>query len=731
MKNKNHGDGIGILEAVQVLSDIADLDAELEIDHSHINDILLYYNTKPGRSIEWLKEYNSVETVKWIKQVFRVVFDYIRHFYVKEYGSNGQPAALEEIKSMMILVGEAAKKLDRYRGILEEVHLDTITELKEYRQLQEFYRSRLAHKVDENFLGKWIYRFDNAVSKMPAISVLHQKMPVSTNRTYIDLDAAKKDSEYELFFIRKENGQRFFNPRLIRNIKLVSDFDKYIIGNKEKNAWVHLPSWFDQLCYREASQLYRRVEEEINAFFKFGVFYKNQELVEQIERMVTALLMSANRLNQRLYSPVKTCSEYFQDFRNFLREATGNREYVRWQAYPPKNSSKGAFCLYSLIQNLCFELFVNPETLKLLSREVNDLIACSHEMKNHQGDPVAPLSKQLAKDYASMKHLISKYPKGPLSKVLEYIEKEEFISYDPILQGNIPIRLYTVFINGKGADLIRYPSPTSQEFIHKCSVVEEYKSFLRRYAESEKAAHVLFNFQDKTTWKEHSRSQALENLAHSQEFENSLFVITLPKNTDFYHQEGSYGIDNQTDVFIEQCLAQMSDQSAGFSFPPQLEKLYLSGFVKDMMHAIVHVFFEGKNVLSQQQRKNFIEIFYLFLQLKSLEVISPKSFCYCCKDGIDTSLSAGALLFAFLQLLGKEEVSLADKEELNAMLYAIPLIYRERLLLPERFDRMNSVIRQVEEVKRHMGFDAFHAKVKEVFHPFFKTDLFFGVVSAA
>ena len=48
----------------------------------------------------------------------------------------------------MVLVGEAAKKLDKYTKFLHQNQ--RVTDFKEYKQLQEFYRQKLLVKIDED-----------------------------------------------------------------------------------------------------------------------------------------------------------------------------------------------------------------------------------------------------------------------------------------------------------------------------------------------------------------------------------------------------------------------------------------------------------------------------------------------------------------------------------------------------------------------------------------------------
>ena len=50
----------------------------------------------------------------------------------------------------MVLVGEAAKKLDKYIELFQKINVRSVTELREYKQLQEFYFSKANKEKIEN-----------------------------------------------------------------------------------------------------------------------------------------------------------------------------------------------------------------------------------------------------------------------------------------------------------------------------------------------------------------------------------------------------------------------------------------------------------------------------------------------------------------------------------------------------------------------------------------------------
>lgn len=120
-------------------------------------------------------------------------------------------------------------------------------------------------------------------------------------------------------------------------------------------------------------------------------------------------------------------------------------------------------------------------------------------------------------------------------------------------------------------------------------------------------------------------------------------------------------------------------------------------------------FFQSKNVLTRDQRLDFIEIFYFFLELKFLDTYKPNYFSFTCKDAIDSSGAGNACFFTFLKLLNQEKLSEKDMEFLNFLIYAIPITVRERLMLRERFIRMSSAIKSFETAK------SFGQQISQVF----------------
>lgn len=723
MNNKFHSN-LSIIEAVETLSNIADLEFDKEIGIAESHEMMLQDEKINYKTVHWLHQQDATTTVQMVKETFRVVLHYLRQFYKREYGQLKDQKTIDGIKTIMVLVGEAAKKLDKYTEIFHKAHLSSVTELKEYKQLQEFYLNRIAKHIDEGVLGKWILGLSfNKPQVQPQPIQLKGAATTSleSKHVFVDLETVKKDTEYELFFVRKEDGSRFFSPRLLRNIKLVCDFGVYFGENKIKDPLEDLKLWQDHIFHICARNILRVVGSRVEYFFHEMRKVKNNELVVYLNKALLALMLCSHSQNFLKYNPTKSCTGYFADFQQFLRQALRTHIYQKWISYPPEKSNKVANDLLEIVHVMCRAIYLNLQGLEELHSIIHHLVEEAKQNQSSEHQEVADKSRALwnilGGTYAAMSKLIKKHPNGPLLKVLDILEEDAYHVFDPLMQHNVPSQLFDLYVQDKRISHIRFASPTYQEFINKACINEEFKGMLRHYlTQTPVKRHLLFNLQDKTSWREHSRCEAIEEVQFHENFAKCLCVVTLPYDTDFYYQLAPYHQMNQAKVFIDQFKEHMDSEHSGFYFPPSIQnKLKESDFIDRTLHQIHRIFFSEKNVLSKEQRLNFIEIFYLFLQIKLLDIFKPDSFSFTCKDGVDVGETNSAKLFVFLKLVNQQEWSQDELDHLQLMIYGPALLTRERILLSDRFNRMLSAIRAMETTQNEMGAERFGKLMEEVF----------------
>ena len=217
----------------------------------------------------------------------------------------------------------------------------------------------------------------------------------------------------------------------------------------------------------------------------------------------------------------------------------------------------------------------------------------------------------------------------------------------------------------------------------------------------------------------------IENVQKVTEFMNTLMVVTLPKNTDFYFQSGTYVEWDDAGEFMKQLKEQLATgEQCGFYFPPEAEAEKLLAFTDKAMKVIHTVFFGGKGMLTHKNRLDFIEIFYLLLTLKLMEDFKPDSFSFTCKDAVDTGAVASVELYAFMRLMN--DSTKFSKEEANFLLwilYAPALMNRERAVDPTRFNRMESALAAI-----HAELEAHRDKTVDACSKLYKLPFFKGLL---
>ena len=148
---------------------------------------------------------------------------------------------------------------------------------------------------------------------------------------------------------------------------------------------------------------------------------------------------------------------------------------------------------------------------------------------------------------------------------------------------------------------------------------------------------------------ERFRSQAIENLSKKSSYSQTIEVITLGKDSRFYLQSDMFenSFDNKydfLDVFLKKLF---EDNNQGFYFSQKwLQKNQES--IRLTFRQLIDILFSERNILSPEEKRNFIEICYFYLLDNSLDNLYSLNLT--CKDGIDRAGSAHAMVY-FMTLL--------------------------------------------------------------------------------
>lgn len=659
-----------------------------------------------AETIEWLSAEGSQSLLDILDLTYRAIHAHLLKLFENPEMNWQNEKSRKGIAAMMDLVGESANKMDAFLTLrMGKKPDEAIADREEFKALQKFYSRHFVTKFSGGVEGEEAWGEEwkrNSESELLDISKTGLK----------DFETVRGDHEYELFYIRNEDGKPYFNAELLRNIKLSCDFD--LDGESfEEDPLLKVRTMQDRDLHASAGQILGECHLAIADYFKIARKLEENEFGKSLGMAIIALFIAANPRYLVQNTMGKSCLQYFDDFHRFLRRAMKTSEYQKLIAYPPDSSDKISHLLLYLVHALSKSFFervggVKMESIGLIHRAMRRGEEIKQKEKQHllKGETVW---NQFLLDDEKYRTLLAKFPNGPLFKILDLIREEQeedtSIPFDPIGQENLPSRIFEVQRKGKKIDVLRIPSPTRQALIHKVEVVDEFRGFLRSLMqESPARMHLIVNLQDRTSWKEYARSRALETLQMNAEFNHQLIVLTLPKDTDFYHQNNEYLNLNKAEDFLKAFAEQLATpEECGYFIPAQLKKTELTRFTEMALPAIHEHFFHGKNSLTRRNREDFIEIFYQFFILKCIDMIEPNSISFTCKDAIDTGAASNGTFYGFIKLLTGDFSAREEQDFLRWLLYTPALFIRERAIDPERFNRSISALERIDSEMAERG----------------------------
>ncbi|MCC5831879.1 MAG: hypothetical protein JJU12_02415 [Chlamydiales bacterium] len=706
--------GLNILDALDNLNALVDAKTLDEIEVTEEARLIQHKGeveeaTDQGlQDVYWVRAGPDDQTVHVIKETFRSVFDYLQIFYQKMKNTGDTKKLVEGVNTIMVLVGEAAKNLDRFGAVFKE----RVSEFPEYKELQSFYRKKVIRESFREFAKTPIPKEEQEVLSeqeeweeelKELLGGEEEVEEIAGVHILNDIDVIKRDHLYELFYLKNEAGYNFFTFDLARNIKLACDFGEFAEEYFGDDPLLQIKNWEDKELHLFALSIGKVAGRAIEKFYAEAMKYKEMEAVSLLHNACMALMLASNPRNLLRQFSLKGCHRYFADFLFFLREVLHNREFEKLVIYgtPPGNTFFPHYL--DLVHLLCRLLYTEWHDQRELSEAIQEIVARS--------EPKQPkrLSDALIQANRALTEALKKHPNGPVFKAVDIVREEEERRFDPLMQGNLPALEWVLKRRGSELKMVHLPCPIEQEWINHAVVSEEFKTFLRGCDPEERL--LIINFQDRTSWREHARSAAIEDLAQQAEFAPNLTVVTLAKDTDFYNQSGVYQELGEAEDFIAQFADHLSEVNTGYYFPTYVSHELFPEFIDALLPKIHETFFERKTRLSYLERLDFIQLVYHFIELKLIELIKPTYLALTSKDALDIGATS---TIGFLALLAVGRGKKLDYNKIQASLFGPTLMQRERVIHPERFDRLCALIRLLEEKGDYL----------EPFAPLFRKETF-------
>lgn len=683
MQKKLLSADFSIVEALDALSSMA------ELDYQKVKN--LKEAMKKGEEVsypsKWLFLGNDELTLHHIKMTFSVLLEYLREVGEKSKEKIRLDETQKGIRAMIILLDEAAIKIDRYTTLMEDRVIErSVKELKEFQELKELYHKKLLKKLQKKDEEKELW-YAGLEESLP-----HQGQV--DEREIKDLQVVKQDHEYELFFIKREDGKRFFNRNLLRHVKLVHDFDKIIVADIEGDPFLKMEKVKDRSCQEAAKNIKQYLHAELKQFFSNNPKSLDSELYEKLASAIYSISLASSHHNLIEEGAKKSAAQYYNDFISFLSHSLVSTEYNANNELEFQQISFLEKELFAILDHCFYAFFTFPFPKENMIGLIKQLMG--EKAKEARGNTSC---RQIWTDFKQQgEHLhrvLEKYPSGPLFKLLDAISEEAPFGYEPLAQGFYPTALFEVKGLSQNLNVIKLPSPTVQEFIHEAKISALFQGFLEALARRNKGEKVLIiNLQDRTSWKEQARCHALEAIPLQSKLKDVIHVCTLAKNTSFYHQTDEYEKIHQAEDFKKLLIMQiLSGPECGFFFPRQLDIAYMKDFVPSIVQDIHQLFFGGNPVLTQKNRQDFIEITYQYLILKLVHVLKPSHLSFVCKDGVDVSPCQAAIFYGFLKIFSQDpDFSSEEKDFLLWMFHSPALSTRERAVDAKIFSRAISAL---------------------------------------
>ena len=684
--------GITILEAVETLASIANLSDE---ESQKLRNVLRLEGKRLGeRRVDWLQKGTNEDHIGVLKKSLDTVHRYFRTLWREQDPKNLPRDVREGVRTIWILVGNALDSLNKYSDLFREVG-GTARDLPEYQDLYTFYTRKIDPKIDEASLGRWVLGLGGL--PFPTIEqpelLLKRKISLSPQHLIVDLESLKSDHDYELLFIRKSDATRFFNPRLVRNLKLISE-----VGFQEKTDVV-LPifspwRWIDRQCETAAKELLEKSHRLIEPFLKERHKFKERELSRHLTYGIIALLLSTHPKYLSDNDPPKSTSSFFQDLLGFLTESMHHPDFRKLLSYSTADSNRLTRLLQTLPESLSYAVFTEIPTF-------------SYEgivrfLQGGQQGRAGSLAAAFKTGYRWIEEGVKAFGNSPLKCDLEDLEEGVNI-FDPLAKSILPAKLGEMRFGDVSVSLHRMAAPVQQEVIDQAPLNPIFLAALREMRERNEKV-VLFNFQERSHWKERARSESLEKLSQRDEWSDTLQVVTLDLASEFFLQEFNFDKGGSKDEFIESYRQFLLDERGGNYFSSKIEEILFPGFMEKVFQDIHQLYFGSRNALTPAMKRRFIDLVTQFMQLKIVDSIKPDRVIFLDKDGTDFASYASTLFFMSPKLFAETSWDEKELETYEAILHSSTLLYRQRVLRKGKFERFADVVAWTEEVGNSPGF---------------------------
>lgn len=291
--------------------------------------------------------------------------------------------------------------------------------------------------------------------------------------------------------------------------------------------------------------------------------------------------------------------------------------------------------------------------------------------------------------------------------------------FDPYRQGNPTHHFWNLQVGDRVVKMLGMGTPTHEDSNSVAHLNQEFVALMKSYKADGKR-HLYVNNQNlipKTGWlayfingDETARSDLILDLQDQEEVKGAYFAIALSKNSKFYWQKGEWADAKEASTFRDSLFYQVckGPRHITGSYIPKTIRDLIPGFdekAKNIIAQIHEKVFAGKDELTLEERRWFIELFYDNLQKMIIVEGEFDSANGSCKDQIDRGAGTNAQLAANCYVVAQKDGVLTEEQEDHVMMMMMvrALLVRKRPPLHERVERfcegMDQTFKHVTELK--------------------------------
>jgi hypothetical protein len=254
--------------------------------------------------------------------------------------------------------------------------------------------------------------------------------------------------------------------------------------------------------------------------------------------------------------------------------------------------------------------------------------------------------------------------------------------------------------------------PLSENAKKATSICPLFKGWLENYKNTG-TSHLFVLNQDlragstRIEGDERARIQTILETAELESLKETLFVVVISKNSEFFSQKLPDDKENcysRSQAFKKALFDQfftVDSSISGNLIPSKIKKKIpdLKKICRTMIDTIHELIFACKENLTIEERKVFIDLFHDLLVCQLMTRLGISSINITCKDAIDRAAESTARLFYHLMLVSNQEESPELVEKFITILTVRAIMVRKRAIDDKRFERCVNTIRFYRSVK--------------------------------